>query len=329
MAEKNKDKMKNLRETYRLSRVLIESLETVIRGKREFLELLVCSLLAGGHVLLEDLPGLGKTTVAKTLARLIAGSPTSLKGKPVKFQRIQFTPDLLPYDITGLEIFNPETRKFKFSPGPVFSQILLADEINRAGPKVQSALLEVMAEDQVTVGNRTHRMDDLFFVMATQNPLEIEGTYLLPLAQVDRFLMTLSLGYPDNQAEIEIVTANPSERILPELKPVIHRGELLHARNAAAALHCDEKIIRAAVTAADSSRHHKSVQLGISPRGTLHLIQAARSLALIRGRDYVIDQDLLDLAGPVWSHRLRLKDTRKDAGGIPRELLSDGLGIKK
>ncbi|MBI9102329.1 MAG: AAA family ATPase [Spirochaetales bacterium] len=297
----------------------------VIRGKHEFLEYLVCSLLSGGHVLLEDLPGLGKTTVAKAMARLISGSDTSLKGKAAGFQRIQFTPDLLPYDITGVEIFNPETRKFKFNPGPVFSQILLADEINRAGPKVQSALLEVMAEHQVTVGNKTHKMDELFFVMATQNPLEIEGTYLLPAAQVDRFLMCLSLGYPDNQAEMEILLANPSETELPNLKPVSTRRDILVAREFTASVHCDEKLLSAVVFAADGSRNHKSVALGISPRGTLHLVRSARTLAVIRGRDYVIDQDLLDLAGPVWGHRLRLKENRRDGIKIPRQLLMDGL----
>lgn len=312
-----------------IARELVEALELVIKGKHEFLEYLVSAFLSGGHVLIEDLPGLGKTTVAKSLARLISGSDTSLKGKSADFQRIQFTPDLLPYDITGVEIFNPETRKFRFSPGPVFSQILLADEINRAGPKVQSALLEVMAENQVTVGNRTHKMDDLFFVMATQNPLEIEGTYLLPAAQVDRFLMCLSIGYPDVNAEMEIVSQNPSESELPKLKPVVTRKDLLEARKISASVYCDEKLIRAAVKGAYSSRTHKAVTLGISPRGTLHLIQSARSLALIRGRDYVIDQDLLDLGGPVWGHRLKFKDNRRDGDKIPRQLLMEGLDIEK
>ena len=305
---------------------LVVSLEKVIRGKRDFLEYLVCSLLSGGHVLLEDLPGLGKTTVAKSLAKLISGSDSSLKA--AGFRRIQFTPDLLPYDITGVEIFNPETRRFKFAPGPVFSQILLADEINRAGPKVQSALLEVMAENQVTVGNKTHKMDPLFFVIATQNPLEIEGTYLLPAAQVDRFHMCLSLGYPDPEAEKEIVFDNPSETRLPELKPIVKRKEVLDARKTSSMVYCSPELVDAAVKAAGATREHKSVSLGISPRGTLHLVSAARSLALIRGRDYVIDQDLLDLAGPVWSHRIRFKDRLKEDMDLPGKLLAEWLERK-
>jgi len=309
------------------ARRLVSALETVIRGKHEFLEYLVCALLAGGHVLLEDLPGLGKTTVAKAMARAIA-DPSS-RGKAVSFQRIQFTPDLLPYDITGVEVFNPETRKFRFTPGPVFAHVVLADEINRAGPRVQSALLEVMAEHQVTVGGKTYPMDELFFVMATQNPLEIEGTYRLPAAQVDRFLMCLSLGYPDRQAEEEIVSGNPSETVLPGLRPVCTREELIRARKKTAEIYCDPLLVRAAVAAADESRHHRSVLLGISPRGTLHLIQVSRSLAALRGRDYVIDQDLLDAAGPVWSHRLRLRDSRGNGQTLPRDFLMEALEKRK
>lgn len=304
---------------------LIDQLERVIKGKREFLEDLVTAWLAGGHVLLEDYPGLGKTTVAKALAALV-GNGGSSRGSTT-FRRIQFTPDLLPYDITGVEVFNPETKKFRFVPGPVFSQVVLADEINRAGPKVQSALLEVMAEHQVTVGGRSHPMDDLFFVIATQNPLEIEGTYLLPLAQMDRFLMRLSLGYPDLEAEMEILTDNPGERELPLLKPALGRDELLALRSVAAGIFCAPELLEGAARAAKLSREHPQIALGISPRGVLHLIQAARSRALLRGRNYIIDQDLLDLAEKVWGHRLRRREAARGKGMEARELVREGLKL--
>ena len=193
--------------SHALARRLIEGLETVIRGKTEVLEQLVTGILAGGHVLIEDVPGLGKTTLAKTVARLVS---RSRKGSSVVFRRIQFTPDLLPYDITGVDVFDPGTRTFVFTPGPVFANVLLADEINRTTPKVQSALLEVMAEGQVTVGNHTYRMDPFFFVIATQNPVEMEGVYPLPLAQIDRFLMKLHIGYPDTEVEVGIVRDDPA-----------------------------------------------------------------------------------------------------------------------
>lgn len=252
-----------IRRYTRLAANLIDEMERVIKGKRPFLESLICAYLAGGHVLLEDYPGLGKTTVAKALAALISGGDR--RGAGASFRRIQFTPDLLPYDITGVEVFNPESRRFKFVPGPVFSQVVLADEINRAGPKVQSALLEVMAEHQVTVGNKTHPMDDLFFVVATQNPLEIEGTYLLPLAQMDRFLMRLSLGYPDLDAELAILAGNPAERELPLLKPVFSREDLLEARALVPRIYCAPELAETAARAAALSRTHKNIHLGISP----------------------------------------------------------------
>ncbi|MGA2765078.1 MAG: AAA family ATPase, partial [Spirochaetia bacterium] len=229
--------------SHALSRRLIEGLQTVIRGKRTVLEYLVTCILAGGHLLIEDVPGLGKTTLAKTVARLVS---RSRQGSHVIFRRIQFTPDLLPYDITGVDVFDPSTGKFVFSPGPVFSNVLLADEINRTTPKVQSALLEVMAEGQVTIGNKTHRLDPFFFVMATQNPVEMEGVYTLPIAQIDRFLMKLRVGYPALEVEVEIVRDDPSRTVMPEVQAVCGRDEILGAREAVGNVFCDEKLIRAA-----------------------------------------------------------------------------------
>ncbi|MGA2379151.1 MAG: AAA family ATPase [Spirochaetia bacterium] len=295
---------------------------TVIRGKDLVLEQLVTGVLAGGHVLIEDVPGLGKTTLAKTLAKLVS---RSRKGDPVIFRRIQFTPDLLPYDITGVDVFDPGTRSFVFTPGPVFANVLLADEINRTTPKVQSALLEVMAEGQVTVGNTTYRMDPFFFVIATQNPVEMEGVYPLPLAQIDRFLMKLHIGYPETEVEVGIVRDDPSSHVMPEVRPVCGKQEILAARARVESIYCDEKLLRAAVGVSAVTRAHPGVVLGASPRGSLMLVQSARAFALVRGREYVIDQDLIDLAPLVIAHRLRLKDTRTDAGALVREIVMSEL----
>jgi MoxR-like ATPase len=297
-------------------------LATVIRGKDLVLEQLVTGVLAGGHVLIEDVPGLGKTTLAKTLAKLVS---RSRKGDPVIFRRIQFTPDLLPYDITGVDVFDPGTRSFVFTPGPVFANVLLADEINRTTPKVQSALLEVMAEGQVTVGNTTYRMDPFFFVIATQNPVEMEGVYPLPLAQIDRFLMKLHIGYPETEVEVGIVRDDPSSHVMPEVRPVCGKQEILAARARVESIYCDEKLLRAAVGVSAVTRAHPGVVLGASPRGSLMLVQSARAFALVRGREYVIDQDLIDLAPLVIAHRLRLKDTRTDAGALVREIVMSEL----
>ncbi len=312
-----------LKEHSELLKRLVANLETVIRGKRDFLSFLVTCLVAGGHVLIEDLPGLGKTTVAKTLARLIADD---LLSGPVSFRRIQFTPDLLPYDITGVDIFDPETKGFVFAPGPVFANIVLADEINRTTPKVQSALLEVMAEHQVTVGNKTHTMDEFFFVIATQNPIEIEGTYPLPIAQIDRFLMRLCLGYPDLETEIRIVTEDPSRTIMPTILPICKKEELLEAREFARSIYCDPRLVRCAVSIAAATREHRGVELGVSPRGSIMLVNAARVYAMLNGRSYVIDQDIVDLAPLVFAHRLKMKDHGRKAFDIVREVTLAQIG---
>jgi MoxR-like ATPase len=301
-----------------LSRRLVDGLERVIRGKKRVLEYLVTGVLAAGHVLIEDVPGLGKTTLAKTMARLIS---KPRKSSPVIFRRIQFTPDLLPYDITGVDVFDPENKGFTFSPGPVFANVLLADEINRTTPKVQSALLEVMAENQVTVGNKTYPMDPFFFVIATQNPVETEGVYPLPLAQIDRFLIKLRIGYPEAEVEFGIVRDDPSNTVMPEIKPVCGKEEVLEARGWASRVYCDERLMRAAVAVSAATRSHQGVELGASPRGSLMLVRAARALALVRGRDYVIDQDIIDLVPLVMAHRLRLKDPRLNAEDLVRDIV--------
>jgi MoxR-like ATPase len=298
------------------ARVLIGGAEPVIRGKREFLEFLTAAILAKGHVLIEDNPGLGKTTVAKTLAKLITGSP----GDSLIFKRIQFTPDLLPYDITGVDVFDPETRSFRFVPGPVLANIVLADEINRTTPKVQAALLEVMAERQVTIGSETHQPPAPFFVIATQNPVESEGTFPLPAAQLDRFMMRLSLGYPSREAELSILEDNPSEHALHKLEPVMTTGDFLAAQNAAEGIFCHPALREAIADMVRDTRTHRGFILGASPRAALHFLGAAKALALVRGREYVIDEDVIALAGPVLTHRLKLRDPRASGEKLIQEI---------
>jgi MoxR-like ATPase len=300
---------------------LIAAAEKIIRGKREFLELLTACILARGHALLEDNPGTGKTTVAKTIAALIGGGDSALR-----FKRIQFTPDLLPYDITGVDVFDPETKAFRFVPGPVLSNIVLADEINRTTPKVQSALLEVMAERQVTIGNESHRPPEPFFVIATQNPIESEGTFPLPAAQLDRFMIKLSLGYPDREAEISILNDNPAEKELTNLVPVISVEEFLSQQNAAENIFCHPLLKEAIADIVRETRSHRSFILGASPRAALHLLALSKAFAFIKGRSYVSDEDIALLAAPVLAHRVRLRDAKSDAYKIIRERAIDRTG---
>jgi MoxR-like ATPase len=280
---------------------LLKAMQKIIKGKQEFLELLIACILAKGHVLIEDNPGLGKTTVAKALARLIA----DVDGRPLVFKRIQFTPDLLPYDITGVDVFDPETKTFRFSPGPVLANIVLADEINRTAPKTQSALLEVMAERQVTIGNSSYKPEEPFFVIATENPIESEGTFPLPSAQLDRFMVQLSLGYPDRNSELAILEDNPSEKALSELEPVITRAEFLQAQDDVSNVFCHQSLKEAIADVVRTTRIHENIDLGASPRAGLHLLAASRALAFVRGRDFVIDEDVAILCVPAIFHRIK------------------------
>jgi len=295
---------------------LLQGAGQVIKGKETFLEYLISVLLAGGHVLLEDLPGLGKTTVAKTIAHLI----TAEDGDLLTFKRIQFTPDLLPYDITGVDIFDPDLHSFRFVPGPIFANLILADEINRTTPKVQSALLEVMAEQQVTVGSVTRPVPTPFMVIATQNPVESEGTFPLPAAQLDRFMMRLSLGYPHKEAELEILDINPSELVLTHLQPVISVQELIQSRALVDQVFCHPGLKEAIVDLVRATRNHSDIRLGASPRSALHLLKAARAYAFVKGRDYVVDEDIITLSPFVLAHRLKMTDPRTDPSPLLRRL---------
>ena len=287
---------------------LIQGASKILQGKKDFLELLVAGIIARGHILIEDNPGLGKTTIAKTLARLIA-DPC---GNPLSFKRIQCTPDLLPYDITGVDIFDPESRSFHFVPGPVFAHIVLADEINRSTPKVQSALLEVMAERQVTVGQNTHKLPDIFFVLATENPIESEGTFPLPVAQLDRFMMRLSLGYPDRDSELQILNKNPSETLLYNLEPVVGIADFIEAQKEASLVFCHPVLQETVVDTIRDTRIHRGFALGASPRASLFLLAACKSLAMIRGRSFVSDEDFMSLAQAVLAHRLIMRDSHQN-----------------
>jgi MoxR-like ATPase len=310
--------------TKETSDALVSGLTSVIQGKGPQIEIFITSYLSGGHVLIEDVPGLGKTTLAKALSRLVDSNSNDSE-KSSLFKRIQFTPDLLPYDITGVDIFNPQEHRFEFMPGPVFCDILLADEINRTTPKVQSALLEVMAEKQVTSGGKTRPVSDLFFVVATQNPIESEGTYPLPAAQLDRFMTRLSLGYPDEIAEHSILHEDPSETILPHLRPVVRSADIRASREEQKQVYCHPALERAMVSIVRETRTYPSFQLGVSPRGVLHLLHLARTLALVKGRNWVVDQDIIDLAGPVLCHRIIAKEIRTDIPAILSKIISDTL----
>ena len=271
-----------------------EAIESVIEGKSDVVRLTLTVLLAEGHLLIEDVPGVGKTMLAKALARSI--------DCPVR--RVQFTPDLLPSDITGVSAYNQQTREFEFKPGPVFANIVVGDEINRASPKTQSALLECMEEHQVTVDGRTYHLDAPFMVIATQNPIEMEGTYPLPEAQRDRFTARIAMGYPEASAELEMLDVHGATSPLDKLQPVATTAEVRELIEAVRAVYVAQPIKRYAIDLVTATRHSPDLRLGASPRSTLHLVRAARAHAALSGRDYVIPDDLQDLAVPVLAHRL-------------------------
>ena len=258
------------------------------------MELCLISLFAGGHVLLTDIPGVGKTTLAKAISSSIAA----------EFSRIQFTPDLLPSDITGTSIYDPREASFKWLPGPVFAPVLLADEINRATPRTQSALLEAMAENQVTVENETRALPEPFFVVATQNPHQFHGTYPLPEGQLDRFMVATTMGYPDRQAELGIVRAQVERRPLEEIEPVVEIREMAMAREMVRHVQVHEEVLSYAVALSEATRNHPAVSLGVSPRGSIALVRAAQARAATHGRDFVGPEDVKELAPDILPHRL-------------------------
>ena len=269
----------------------------VIRGKREVIRLCTVCLLARGHILIEDVPGVGKTTLSQALARSLG----------LAFQRIQFTSDLLPSDIIGVSIFNQKTQAFEFVPGPLFANVVLADEINRATPKTQSALLESMSERKVSVERKRYALPEPFVVLATQNPFEYQGTFPLPESQLDRFLMSLSLGYPPRSDEKELLLSGGVEDMLEELKPVLTRDGLLDLQERVARVRVADKLAEYILSIAEATRHGGEFLLGVSTRGVQALFRATQALALCEGRAYAIPDDVQRLASPVLGHRIALK----------------------
>src|SRR5215218_8228524 len=291
------------------------NIERVIEGKTDVVRLALVALLAEGHLLIEDVPGVGKTMLAKALARSIDCS----------VRRIQFTPDLLPSDVTGVSVFNQDTREFEFRPGGVFANIVVGDEINRASPKTQSALLECMEEHQVTVDGTTYHLETPFMVVATQNPLEMEGTYALPEAQRDRFMARVSMGYPVESAEIAMLESHAASNPLDDLEPVTDAGTLRKLIETVGQIHLSAAVQRYAVAITTATRRSTDVLLGASPRATLHLVRAAKAHAAMEYRDYVVPDDLHALAIPVLAHRLIPSSDATMSGRTPTAILQGVL----
>ncbi|GLY99870.1 MoxR-like ATPase [Actinoplanes sp. NBRC 103695] len=293
---------------------LAERIGSIVLGKPEVVRLALTALFAQGHVLLEDVPGVGKTTLARALSASVRG----------QWRRIQFTPDLLPSDVSGVTIFNQASRGFEFHPGPVFANIVIADEINRASPKTQSALLEVMEERRVTVDGVPHPVPQPFLVVATQNPVEMDGTYRLPEAQLDRFLVKLSVGYPDEDVEVEVLrgAANRSTDTLEAVTDTATVGEMVRM---ALRVHIADPLYIYAVRLAAATRNHPQVRVGVSPRGVIALTRAACAYALISGRGYVLPEDLKALVEPVFAHRVLLSPDAQLRGVTAAEVLNDAI----
>lgn len=299
--------------TRRLSRRVAENVGRVIVGKAEIVERMLIAVIAGGHVLLEDMPGMGKTMLAKALARSL----------DLSFRRVQMTPDLLPSDITGIHFYSQKESEFTFRPGPVFSHVVLADEINRATPRTQSALLECMEERQITVDGITMPLEAPFLVIATQNPIEIQGTFPLPEAQVDRFLMKLKMGYSDLSESVDILRRFQQSDPLQALEPVLGRDELTACTAACRRIHADSSLLTYIAQLAEATRTHPDILLGVSPRGTQAMLRAAQVRAAMNGRSHLIPDDIQELAVPVFAHRLVLKGAAKLKSGMAELLVRE------
>ena len=295
---------------------IVSNVETVIQGKRDVVELMALAMVSEGHVLIEDVPGVGKTQLAKSLARSIAG----------EFSRIQFTPDLLPSDVTGVSIWDRNAGEFEFKPGPIFANIVVGDEINRASPKTQSALLEAMEERQVTSDGVTRDLDPPFMVIATQNPLEHEGTYPLPEAQLDRFMMRVVVGYPSREKELEILDTHGVRSTFHDLQSVASLDDVADLVGIAREVAVSPSVKNYIVDLIEGTRLHPDVMLGASPRSALFLQRIARSRAAARGRDYVMPDDVKDLAEPVLEHRLALRPEAQMRGETVASIIQDVMG---
>lgn len=304
----------NYNEVYEKLQEIKANINRVIIGKSDEIDYLLTAFVAGGHVLLEDTPGTGKTVMAKSLARSLGGA----------FSRIQFTPDLLPADITGLNIYNQKTQEFQFIKGPAFTNILLADEINRATPRTQSSLLECMEEKQITVDGTTYTLNESFFVIATQNPIETSGTFPLPEAQLDRFMIQLSLGFPTQEEEIAIASRMLANSPLETLEPVCQIEELLEMRKTARAIYVHPDLLEYLVKLVQATRSHEAIESGVSPRGTIAFLRACQVYAILHKRDFITPEDVKALFVPVCGHRILflVGSTRKEEADVLSSILS-------
>ncbi len=294
-----------------VSRQILENVEKVIVGKGQVAKMILAALLSGGHVLLEDVPGTGKTMMARAFAASMRCT----------FKRIQFTPDLLPSDIIGVSIYNEKTSGFEFRPGPVFANVVLADEINRASPKVQSSLLECMEEGQVTVDGVVHRLPEIFFVVATENPIEQEGTYPLPESQKDRFMVRLRIGYPEVAEERRMLDLHRAGHPIERLDPVTSQEEILRIRRSLSEITVDDTVKQYIVSLVSATRRSKDLALGASPRSTISLFKLSRAMAALSGRSYVLPDDVKQLAVPVLAHRVIMEAMPKIEGTTPEEVV--------
>jgi MoxR-like ATPase len=302
-------------EPTKLAETLVENISSVIVGKKKAIELALVSLFSRGHILIEDVPGVGKTMLARSIA-VTTGC---------EFRRLQFTPDLLPSDVTGASIFNQKSENFEFRPGPIMAQIVLADEVNRATPKTQSALLEAMGERQVSVEGITHFLPEPFMVMATQNPIEYEGTFPLPEAQLDRFFMRISLGYPTPEEEVAIMDRREASDPIESLQPACSPSDILDIQKQADAIYINELVKEYIVDLANATREHKEAALGVSPRASLNLMKGAKAMAMLRGRDYVVPDDVKAIAEGVMAHRVLLSPSARMRGVTQQAIVSEIL----
>ena len=294
---------------------LRDNIASVFMGNPKAIDRVLRTMLAGGHLLIEDVPGVGKTVLAGAIARSVQA----------RMARVQMTPDLLPSDILGVSVYDRERGEFSFKPGPIFANIVLADEINRTTPRTQTALLEAMSENTVSIDGTSHPLPTPFMVIATQNPYDFEGTYLLPENQLDRFLMRTRLGYPDAATEVRVLESRPASNALPQLRPVMELETLASLQQQTNAVRVDQRILEYVVSIANATRRSPDLRLGLSPRGALALTQTARATALIDGRDYVVPEDVLDNIMPVVAHRLIVRGGLEQSDGREAEAILDGI----